>query len=118
MFKIDLRKNVKMKNIFIIMILLLMCLTACGENDSIYEYGTFSGSIESKFELVDGSSGGHPIVGADTAPVYINYAKTTDGGLVAWKDGNYCYTLEGKDSRSLCSNFAIHFNYVEPMSFE
>ena len=111
------KKMVKIKQLFFVMMLFLLCLTACGKKESIYEYGTFSGDIENKFELVEGSASGHPISGM-LETVYINYAKTTDGGLVAWKDSNYAYTSKSDDSRSLCSNFALHFDYIEPLSFD
>ena len=97
--------------------LVVICLSACGKDkSSAYEYGTFSGDIKNKFEIVEGSESGIAVAGTFKT-VYINYAHTMDGGTVVWKDFNYGYTSkEDISPTSICSSFALHFEYIEPMS--
>lgn len=110
-------KKINLRKIFIIMMLLVIGLSACGKDESsAYEYGTFAGDIKNKFEIVEGSENGVAVAGTFKT-VYINYAHTMDGGTVVWKDSNYGYTSkEDVSPMSICSSFALHYKYIEPMS--
>lgn len=113
-------KKINLRKIVIVLMLIVTCLSACGnsnnsETNSAYEYGTFTGDIKDKFEIVDGSESGKAIAGVYNT-VYINYAYTTDGGIVVWKDSNYGYTSEDVSAASMCSSFALHFEYIESIS--
>ena len=110
-------KNAKYYLLLLIIIISFTILAGCGnENgEGDYEYGNFSGNIESKYELVAGTSG-QTAVNGKFKIVVINYAQTKDGGWVAWKDNKYAYTSKNVKS-SICSSFALHFKYIEATKF-
>lgn len=117
MYKRELKRMIKFGLVFLIMMVFSICLVACEKNeDSNYEYGMFDEDIEREFELVDDSNGQIAVSG-QFETVVVNYAQTVDGGMVAWKDGNYCYTSEDMSAMNLCSHFALHFEYIEPVKF-
>lgn len=112
------KKSKYLASILIIALALLFSLSSC-QNDtkkSNYEYGSFNENIENKFDLVTNTQEQIAISGGFKT-ICINYAQTKDGGWVAWKDHNYGYT-KTNNINGLCSAFALHFEYIEPTTFD
>lgn len=112
------KKFVFSKNI-LILIFVMVCLCGCGkkEDTSKYEYGSYD-NIEDEFEILSNTHSQVCVAGGFDR-VVVDYAETSGGVKVAWKNGLYVSVKNDEKVTSivLCSEFATHYGYIQPTKY-